>query len=387
MAKLRVGVLFGGQSVEHEVSLLSAQSVLAALDPSRYEVVPLGITHEGKWLAPAAATRLLGAGASSPGQEPAPNGALRQAQDGALRQAQDGAQADVTALVLAERALADLPKLDVIFPVLHGTFGEDGTVQGLLELADVPYVGAGVLGSAVGLDKDVMKRVFREAGLPVVRFLTILRKDWERRAQAIQADVEGALGYPCFVKPANGGSSVGIAKVHGPEDLPQAMEAATALDRKVLVEEAIQGRELECSVLGNDDPEASAVGEVIPAREFYDYQAKYFDERTRLVVPAPIPRTVADLVRQLAVRAFRAIDCAGMARVDFFLRASDGTLFVNEINTIPGFTPMSMYPKMWEAAGLSYSALLDRLIQLALERHQEKRQNRYNYAALRQQAG
>lgn len=366
MAKLRVGVLFGGQSVEHEVSLLSAQSVLRALDPAKYEVVPLGITKEGRWLPPAAASGLLGLAPASPDS----------------KGERDGSPTDLTSLVAAERPLVELSAIDVAFPLLHGTFGEDGAVQGLLELADLPYVGAGVLGSALGMDKALMKRVFREAGLPVVRFITVLRRDWESQREAVTERVTRTLGYPCFIKPANGGSSVGVTKVHAATELESAMTLAVSLDRKVLVEEAIEGRELECSVLGNDEPLASAVGEVLPAREFYDYQAKYFDQRTQLIVPASLPPEVASRVRSLAVQAFQAIDCAGMARVDFFLRAADGTVIVNEINTIPGFTAVSMYPKMWEAAGLPYSQLLDRLIQLALERHQEKRRNRYNYANL-----
>ena len=371
MAKLRVGVLFGGQSVEHEISLLSAQSVMRSLDQKKYEVIPLGITKEGKWLPPSEAPKLLETSSGFPD----------------LTNGINQAPAGIASLVTANKPLTELPKLDVIFPLLHGTFGEDGTVQGLLELADVPYVGAGVLGSALGMDKALMKRVFRDAGLPIVPFITVLRRDWERKPEAIAAEVDQVLGFPCFVKPANGGSSVGISKVHARNELATALDTAVALDRKALVEEAIPGRELECSVLGNDAPIASAVGEIVPAREFYDYEAKYHDEQTQLMVPAPLPSEMADRVRALAVEAYQAIDCAGMARVDFFLRSADQQLFINEINTIPGFTSVSMYPKMWEAAGLPYSALLDRLIELALERHQEKRRNRYNYAALYQKNG
>ena len=363
MAKLRVGVLFGGQSVEHEVSLVSAQSVIRALSPTKYEVLPIGITQQGKWLPPAAATGLL-----APGPD-----------HGASSVQANGTPPHGTSLVALEQPDALFPELDVIFPVLHGTLGEDGTVQGLLELTDLPYVGAGVLASALGMDKVLMKRGFREAGLPVVKLLTVLRREWEQQSAPIAAEVTAKLGYPCFVKPANGGSSVGVTKVREPATLGPALDLAFSLDRKVLIEEAIIGRELECSVLGNDDPIASAVGEVAPSREFYDYEAKYHDETTRLIVPASLEPGVAEQVRELAARAFRAIDCAGMARVDFFLRASDGALFVSEINTIPGFTPVSMYPRMWEATGLPYTALLDRLIELALERHREKKRTRYSY--------
>jgi len=262
----------------------------------------------------------------------------------------------------------------VVFPVVHGTQGEDGTVQGLLELAGLPYVGAGVLASAVGMDKAIMKRVFREGGLPVVPFAVVTRHQWQRDPESVEVP-----GFPCFVKPANGGSSLGITKVKVKGELAAALEVALKLDRKAIVEAAIDARELECSVLGNDEPEASAVGEIVPKREFYDYEAKYFDDRTELWIPAPIPDEVADRVRSLAVQAFQAVDCSGMARVDFFMRRADNTIFINEINTIPGFTNVSMYPKLWEAAGVSYPELVDRLIQLAIERHRESRETRERY--------
>ncbi len=363
MKKLRVGVLFGGRSVEHEISLLSAQSVIHALDKDKYEVIPIGITKEGKWLPPGSATSLL-------------------TSDDALTE--DAREQGVAArglndLIPAGAPLGDLPLLDVVFPLTHGTFGEDGTIQGLLELADVPYVGAGVLGSAVGMDKVLMKRVLRDAELPCARFLSISRQQWAEQAEALQQEIARTLGFPCFVKPSNGGSSVGVTKARSMGELGPAIETGLRLDRKVLVEEAILGRELECSVLGNEKPAASAVGEIVVAREFYDYEAKYHDDRTLLIVPAPIAPEIAATVQDLACRAFTAIDASGMARVDFFLRASDERIFVNEINTIPGFTQMSMYPKMWEAAGLSYGALLDKLIELAIERHQEKQRTWYNY--------
>jgi D-alanine-D-alanine ligase len=273
-----------------------------------------------------------------------------------------------------------IPDIDVIFPLLHGPLGEDGTVQGLLELADIPYVGSGVLASALGMDKAVMKNVFRQHGLPVVKGLTFKRRDWEHDPEAILAQVEATLPYPCFAKPANLGSSVGVSKARTREELRAAINTAIEYDRKFLVEEAIEGREIECSVLGNDDPIASIPGEVIPAREFYDYAAKYTDERTQLIVPADISAETAREVQRLAIAAFLAIDAAGMARVDFFL-TRDGRVIINEINTIPGFTAVSMYPKMWEASGISYPELIDRLIQLALERHADKSRSKTSYQA------
>lgn len=279
----------------------------------------------------------------------------------------------------------DFQDFDVVFPVVHGTQGEDGTLQGLLELAGIPYVGAGVLASAVGMDKATMKRVFRDAGLPQPRFLVVLRHEWGRDRNPLVRQVAREIGYPCFVKPSNGGSSVGVAKVRTEQELVDALDDALQLDRKALVEEAIPARELECSVIGNDEPIASAVGEVLPFREFYDYEAKYHDARTGLVIPAQVPEELASRLRAMALRAFRAVDCAGMARVDFFLRTSDNTLFLNEINTIPGFTNVSMYPKLWEASGVPYAQLVDRLIQLALERHQETQATRARYAITRRE--
>jgi D-alanine-D-alanine ligase len=263
-------------------------------------------------------------------------------------------------------------ELDVVFPVVHGGHGEDGTLQGLLELAEIPYVGAGVMASAVGMDKDLMKRVFREAGLPVVSTRTLLRRDWERDRGAREKELSADLGYPCFVKPANTGSSVGITKAHDSRELERGMDLAFRYDRKAVVEAAVDAREIECSVLGNDDPAASVVGEIIPCNEFYDYEAKYLADGSRLIIPAEIPDGVAEEVRRIAVAAFRAVDGAGMARVDFFLDRRTGALFLNELNTIPGFTPISMYPKLWGATGIPYPDLLDRLIALALERHRDR---------------
>ncbi len=348
--KLRVGVVFGGRSGEHEVSLRSAASIIEALDKDKYDVVPIGISPQGHWLRAADAVRLL-PGAVLP---PPPGDSLP------VLFSPDPTQSD--------------SRVDVVFPVLHGTFGEDGTVQGLLELAGLPYVGAGVLGSAVGMDKDVMKRLFRDHGLPVVDWVLLLRSEIGRAAVA---RVEKALRYPVFVKPANLGSSVGITKVHRRKELLPALEQAARFDRRILVEQGVDARELECSVLGNDHPEASVPGELIPSREFYDYSAKYLEEGTRLLIPAPLTASQTRRVRELACRAFAAIDCAGMARVDFVMGKKTGKILVHEVNTIPGFTSISMYPKLWEKSGLPYSQLLDRLIALALERHGEKTRTKY----------
>jgi D-alanine-D-alanine ligase len=347
MSKVRVGILFGGKSGEHEVSLRSAASVAEALDKSKYDVVPIHITKEGHWLSAAESLKLLpSAGVSRSSSE----NAIQLSFDPTARQ-----------------------PVDVVFPVLHGTYGEDGTVQGLLEMAGLPYVGAGVLGSAAGMDKDVMKRLFRDNGLPVVEWILLLRSD----LGGAREKMEQAFGYPVFVKPANLGSSVGISKAHGAKELEQALELAASFDRRIIVERAVDARELECSVLGNDKPIASLPGEIVPAGEFYDYDAKYVNEDSRLLIPAPLsPEQTAEL-RDFACRAFQAIDCAGMARVDCFLERGTGKIFLNELNTIPGFTSISMYPKLWEATGIPYSGLLDRLIALALERHEEKRRTKY----------
>jgi len=363
--KIRVGVLFGGRSGEHEVSLTSAASVIKALDPARYEVVPIGITREGKWLAGSAADRLL-PGVLEHGAPVTPS--VNPSGPKLIR-------LDARAASTKQRA----PSVDVVFPVLHGTFGEDGTVQGLLELADVPYVGAGVLGSAAGMDKDVMKRLFRDAGLPVVPWILVQRSEWEREPVRVGRLIKREIGFSLFVKPANLGSSVGITKVHHQEDLARAMKLAADYDRKILVEKAVDAREIECSVLGNDQPQASVPGEVVPINEFYDYEAKYEKEGSELIIPAKLAARQTRQVRDHSIRAFQAVDCCGMARVDFLLDRNTGKLWVNEINTIPGFTPISMYPKLWEASGLPYPQLIGRLIELALERHAEKRRTRYSF--------
>jgi D-alanine-D-alanine ligase len=362
--KLRVGVLFGGRSGEHEVSLTSAASLLKVLDPAKYEVVPIGITREGRWLVGSAVDELL-PDILKHGKPVTPAVVPGEAQ--LLPLGATGSAGEVP------------PQVDVIFPVLHGTFGEDGTVQGLLELAGIPYVGAGVLGSAAGMDKDVMKRLFRDAGLPVVPWVPLLRSEWEREPARVRQRIEKGLGYPLFVKPANLGSSVGISKVTRRRELAVALDLAAQYDRKILVEKAVEAREIECSVLGNDCPEASVPGEVIPVNEFYDYEAKYLKEGSQLIIPAQLTARQAKQVQELAIGAFQAIDGAGMARVDFLLDRKTGKVFVNEINTIPGFTPISMYPKLWEASGIPYPQLVDRLIELALERHREKIRTRFRY--------
>jgi D-alanine-D-alanine ligase len=371
MAKLRVGILFGGRSGEHEVSLLSAASVLHAVDKTKYEVVPIGITKTGRWLNAAHSERLLKG-------EPVP--------ERPLLSADDHNASGVLAIAGREQPItsASGEPVDIIFPVLHGTFGEDGTVQGLLELADVAYVGAGVLGSAAGMDKDVMKRLFRDAGLPIVKHETVLRHDWEQQPRKVQKKIDASLRYPVFVKPANLGSSVGISKAHDAAELPQAMQEAAQYDRKIVVEQGVGGkrakaRELECSVLGNDHPQASVVGEVVPHKEFYDYDAKYRDEGSEIIIPAGITKTQAGKIRELAVRAFQATDCAGMGRVDFLMDPRSEKVYVNEINTIPGFTSISQYPKLWAASGVPFSKLIDRLIELGLDRHREKLRNQYGF--------
>jgi len=363
--KIRLGILFGGRSGEHEVSLTSAASVIKAVDRGKYEIIPIGITREGKWLAGTAAEQDL-------------PGVLERGRPVTPSVDPSGPQLLAGSPESGQPAPAP-PAVDVIFPILHGTFGEDGTVQGLLELADIPYVGAGVLGSAAGMDKDVMKRLFRDAGLPVVPWIVVLRSEWEQAPRRVAQRLKREIGFPLFVKPANLGSSVGITKVPSARELPAAMDRAAEYDRKIVVEKAIDAREIECAVLGNEQPEASVAGEILPVNEFYDYEAKYVKEGSELIIPAKLPRRLHKQVQEFSVRAFQAVECAGMARVDFLLDRRTGKLWVNEINTIPGFTPISMYPKLWEASGLPYPKLIDRLIELALDRYREKRRTRYTF--------
>ncbi|MBX5444614.1 MAG: D-alanine--D-alanine ligase [Sphaerobacter sp.] len=364
--KIRVGVIFGGRSGEHDVSLRSAQAILRAIDRERFEVVPIGITRQGRWLSGGDPLRQLAATSRlslAPGDDPP----VEESDSvSALPVPETGHAVEVAGAGVVQQ-------LDVVFPVLHGPYGEDGTVQGLLELAGVPYVGAGVLGSAVSMDKVVAKQLFEREGLPVAPWLWVTRRQWERDPEGVAARVERELGYPCFVKPANLGSSVGVSKVHHPGELAGAMDEAGRYDRKIIIERGIDARELEVSVLGNDEPITSVVGEIRPINEFYDYQAKYVDEGSELLVPAPITPEQSDTVREMAVRAFKVVDAAGMARVDFFLERNTGTIYINEINTIPGFTQISMYPILWEASGLPFRELVTRLIELALERHAERR--------------
>ena len=444
--KLRVGVLFGGRSGEHEVSLLSAASVLSAIDPAKYDVVPIGLDKQGRWLTGPEAGRLLAgatptlAGAekaravgeiaanappslqppsrverstsSAPAQADAVFAAaaavLRSGENfeelhipiaPPMRRATDLLQHAVTA-ELAHPGSPLAASLDVVFPVLHGTFGEDGTVQGLFELADIAYVGSGVLGSSAAMDKDAMKRMFASAGLPQTPHITVLRSQWRAEPKRMRKEIEAGLKYPIFVKPANLGSSVGISKVHDRGELAAAMDLAASFDRKIVIEQGVGGpgakpRELEVSVLGNDDPVASVIGEIVPNREFYDYASKYeaAEEPSVPIIPAKLTKAQEKEICAMAIAAFRACDCAGLARVDFLMEPESAKkgkgkrgknreprIFLNEINTMPGFTSISMYPKLWQASGLSYVKLIDRLIELALERHSERQRTRFTRA-------
>jgi D-alanine-D-alanine ligase len=328
MKKIRVGIIYGGRSGEHEVSVRSAESILNAIDRQKYDAVPITISHDGRW-------------------EPF----------------------TLSADPLSGQAV------DVVFPIVHGTYGEDGTIQGLFELANIPYVGAGVLGSAVGMDKDVMKRLLRDADLPIVDYWTVRKRDFD---SFLKAHISN-LPYPVFVKPANLGSSVGITKVHAAEELPCGLQTAAEYDNKIVVEQGVDAREIELSVLGNDDPIASVPGEIVPAREFYDYNAKYVTEDSMLLIPAPLSEIQKNDAQRVAIAAFKVLECSGMARVDLFLEKPTGKFYVNEINTLPGFTSISMYPKLWEASGIPYPELIDRLITLAIERHAEKNKLRTKY--------
>jgi D-alanine-D-alanine ligase len=388
MSKTRVGVLFGGRSGEHEVSLLSAASVIKAIDPQKYDVVPIGITKEGRWVSAREAEKLLRG-------ETASSGHLRAGDPQSTPSAAVLAKGEAVIMPPSPESHGLMPlegargnngqaiEVDVIFPVLHGTFGEDGTIQGLLELADLPYVGAGVLGSSAGMDKDVMKKLFAAAGLPIVKHVSVLRPRWEKEQKKVIKEIESKLKYPVFVKPANLGSSVGISKAHNNKELPTAMDEAARYDRKIVIEQGVGGkkrkaRELECAVLGNDSPQASIVGEIVPAAEFYDYNAKYVDEGSKLLIPAPIGKKLGKQVQDMAVRAFQSVDCSGLARVDFLMDPDSERIYLNEINTMPGFTSISMYPKLWAATGIEYSELISRLIELGMERYKEKKKNRYS---------
>ena len=370
--RIRVGLIFGGKSGEHEVSLASAQSVMASMDPEKYEIVLVGVTKDGRWITGSSALARLAAASPTP---------LLAA--GLEKNGIGGATESANTMELvpgASQTASPLSTLDVAFPLVHGPFGEDGTIQGLLELADIPYVGAGVAASAVGMDKIMMKTIFRAHNLSQVDWMLVLRREWESKPEETIRSIESAFGYPCFIKPANLGSSVGVTKAHNWDELAQALVTAAQFDRKLIAERAVDAREIECSVLGNDDPIAAVPGEVLPKREFYDYMAKYAgDAGTELQVPADLTPELTRTVQEIAVRAFQAIDGSGLARVDFFLERGTNRVLVNEINTIPGFTSVSMYPRMWAKTGLTYSALIDRLIQLALDRYADKKKSKTTF--------
>ena len=366
--KLKVGVLFGGRSGEHEVSLMSARSILTVIDPDLYDVVQIGITHDGSWLV---GEDVLNKFSSGQGLESLNSTVIFP----------DPGRQGLYVIHPTEQdeMIKHLSKLDVVFPILHGTYGEDGTIQGLLELAEIAYVGAGVLGSSVGMDKGVFRDVMRANDIPQVDTLVFMRNEVEGSLSEVLEKAEELAPYPLFTKPANLGSSVGIMKCMNRADLVEGLLEAARYDRRLLVEKGVNAREIEVSVLGNNDPIASVPGEVIPAADFYSYDAKYHDDRSELVIPAPVPFEVSQQVRNLAVRAYRAVDCAGMARVDFLLDKDSGEIFLNEMNTIPGFTKISMYPKLWEASGLSYEDLVKRLLELAIERRSERDQTEWRY--------
>lgn len=363
-SKIKVGVLFGGRSAEHEVSLVSAASIIHALDKNKYEILPIGITKDGRWLSEVNAIQLL--------RDHAPLDTLPEH----VLLPDPRKQS----LVNVSNAFPQAAQhIDVIFPVIHGTFGEDGAIQGLFELADIPYVGAGVLGSSVGMDKIVAKQLLERANIPVTKSIWFFFNDYTQNSKKHVADIEKKLRYPCFVKPPNQGSSVGISKAHNRKELIAAIELAGQYDRKILVEKAVvTPREIEVSVLGNNQPIVSLPGEIIPSNEFYDYDAKYVDGKSTAEIPAKLPKNIVKKIQRYATEAFTVLDCAGMARIDFLVQ-KDGKIFLNEINTIPGFTSISMYPKLWEASGIKYPELLDRLIQLAIDRHNQKKQLRTFY--------
>jgi D-alanine-D-alanine ligase len=368
--KIRIGVIYGGRSGEHEVSVRSARAVIEAVDTEKYEIIPVAITKDGHWLSPGKSASLLPESAQlklsnyAGGDEASAALVVDPSRGGLLRQ---------------EEAGAGDQRLDVVFPVLHGTYGEDGTIQGLLEMAGIPYVGCGVLASSTGMDKVAMKTLFRHAGLPVCKYEWFLRRDWERKPSEVRERVEQSIGYPCFVKPANLGSSVGVSRADDEESLVKAVNLAARYDRKIIVEEGLDAREIECAVMGNDDPEASLPGEYVVHDEqakFLDYTEKYSSTgHVEFVVPAPIPKRLSRRIQELAVRAFKAVDGAGFARVDFFLRRDNNKLLVNELNTIPGLTEVSGFPKMWDASGVPFPQVIDRLVELAFERHAEKSRN------------
>ncbi len=379
--RLRIGVLFGGRSGEHEVSLQSARAVMAALEQAGHDVVPIGVTRQGRWLIAGDPLHALSSGESAGERsvtmlpEPGRAGLVPVVSgQSSVASGDELPTTDHRALTTASGA-----SLDVVFPVLHGTFGEDGTVQGLFELAAVPYVGAGVLGSALGMDKVVQKTLWRGMGLPVVDFVSLRRRDLESDVDGATSRIEVSIGYPCFTKPANLGSSVGVSKARNRAELEAGLNTAARYDAKILVERGVDARELECGVLGNDEPIASVVGEILPGADFYDYRAKYLDTGSQALIPADISPDMADDVRRMAVAAFKAVDAAGLARVDFFLERGTDRLYLNEINTMPGFTEISMYPKLWQASGVSFAELVTRVAELGIERFAERARNQTSF--------
>lgn len=368
--KIRIGLIFGGRSGEHEVSLSSAESVIANIDKTKYEVVPIAINKAGTWLLGVEPARMIEA--QKHASEPEQTTAVTFTGDPGLRR--------LIPVNGNEEQIGDQGAIDVILPVMHGTSGEDGALQGLLEMANIPYVGCGILGSALGMDKEKMKMIFEQAGLPVGPYLVYRRNQWERDPASIMNAVEEKIGYPCFVKPVNLGSSVGVNKAHDRAELEHAIHVAAEYDRKIIIEQNINCREFECAVLGNDEPIVSVMGEAIPSNEFYDYRAKYIDGKSQVIIPAQIPPEVSQEMRRQALIAFTSLDLSGLSRVDFFLEKETNKIYINEVNTLPGFTKVSMYPMLWEASGISYPELIDRLIELALERHADRQRNRTNFS-------
>ncbi len=365
--KPRVGILFGGRSREHEVSLSSARSILNHIDNSKYDIELIGITHDGVWVVGEDAQQLLDGKKCSPKETIYIPAVPADARLVAVSAQNNG------------QAIKYVEKLDIVFPVLHGPLGEDGTIQGLLEIAGIPYIGAGVAASAVCMDKILLKSIFIKYQIPTPRFVYYLRRAWQRDKNEITNGVQREIGFPCFVKPSNTGSSVGITKVKSVQEFENAFESAAEYDRKIVVEHAVDAREIECSVLGNDDPEVSVPGEIIPSGEFYDYNAKYMDESSKLIIPAELTGETAQKIRDLAVAAYKAVDCSGMARADFLLDRNTEKVYVNELNTLPGFTNISMYPKLWEASGLPYGDLISKLIDFGFERFEDKSQCKISY--------
>ncbi len=363
--KIRVGIIFGGRSGEHDVSLISAASIMKALDKDKYEIIPIGITRTGVWLTDVTTEMMQKYSKTKD----------KSALAGSRKVVFSSDTENTGLIALNDNGKNELIKLDVVFPINHGTYGEDGTLQGLLDQADMPYVGCGVIASAAGMDKTIAKKLFKDAGIAIAPYVEILRCDWRNEQKQSIDKIEKQLGYPCFIKPVNSGSSVGISKARNQDELKAAMEEACKYDRKILIEKAINAREIEVSVMGNDYPKASLPGEIVPCNEFYDYSAKYIDDKSKLEIPAKLSDDMIEKIRESAVKAYKALDGAGLARVDFFVEKETNNIIINEINTLPGFTSISMYPKLWEATGLPYNKLLDELIKLAIERYKDKQES------------